>query len=437
MNQFEPKFTLIDTVSNQSVVLEQKQINIYLCGPTVYNDLHLGNTRPLIVFDVLQRVLQAAQYKVQFVQNITDIDDKIIKIAQQQEISEAQLCKQQITAYKSLLKKLNILPIKHLQVTDKIDKMPGYIARLVKKGFAYVSPLGNTYFSVSQLPQYGILANRVVETIEDEATDKRNKLDFVLWKQTTAGVKWNSPWGWGRPGWHVECAFLIDYSFKDQLTIHGGGVDLKFPHHENENAMHMALYDKPLTQHWMHIGHLMFENQKMSKSLQNFLLAVDFLTIHDFRILRWLFYQKHYYHPLDLSQSLIEQACSDIKRIQKAVNVCRTWFVYSEQSAIPAPKQFEPVFKALLNNLNFANAITHIWKLVKQINHDVSKQNLSGLKEHLSHLEWALNILGIGFKSIHTKLNVQLIKKWASLRKNGQLDKADEVRQKLIKKGLL
>ncbi len=427
---------IVDSVSQKPTTLVQKTINIYLCGPTVYNDLHLGNTRPLIVFDVLNRVLKKAKYTVNFVQNITDIDDKIIKIAQQQEVSESVVTKQQITAYKSLLKKLNILPIKHIQITEKIDKIPDYIDQLVNQNHAYVSTQNNVYFAVNSLKQYGYLTNRMAH-LEETDTDKKNKLDFVLWKITTAGIKWNSKWGLGRPGWHVECAFLIDYCFKNELTIHGGGVDLKFPHHENENALHMALYNQPITKHWMHIGHLMIENQKMSKSLQNFLLAVDFLNFHDFRVLRWIFYQKHYLHPIDLNQSLIEKANNDIQRIAKTLNVARTWLVYSEQSELISPKQYDPVFSALLDNLNFANAVAAIWKLIKKINTSIKTKDFSVLREQLSFLEWSIDLLGISFKSIHTKLNVRLIKEWSILHKQKAMDKADQIRKKLIKKMLL
>lgn len=259
-------------------------LKIYVCGPTVYNNVHIGNIRPVVTFDLMLKVARFLKIEFQFVHNITDIDDKIIMAAQKKKVSEKEISNKYGKDYLEVLNKLNIDTISKIEyVTENLQIIIDYIQKLIAEKKAYIDQDGNVWFDVhSEIQNYGSISNRKVEEMvfeeDGEFKYKKNPSDFALWKITKEGIKFNSPWGQGRPGWHTECVALIDKNFGESIDIHGGGVDLTFPHHENENIQFFALHHKPLTHKWHWVGQLSWNGEKMSKSLGNVILANEFLT---------------------------------------------------------------------------------------------------------------------------------------------------------------
>ncbi|WP_033160017.1 cysteine--tRNA ligase [Mycoplasmoides alvi] len=433
---------IFDNYLEKYYELKDKFISLYVCGPTVYNNVHLGNIRPLITFDVLVKYLQFKKIKINYVHNITDIDDKIINQAKIENIPELVLSANYTNAYLELINKLNVTSMENPRVSENIDGIINYISKLISKNAAYVIN-GNVYFDISIVPHYGSLSKMKLEELSigeriDVNPDKKNPLDFVLWKKTSIGKVWESPWGKGRPGWHTECSYLINTHFNGKsINIHGGGIDLRFPHHENENAQHYALYDENIAKVWMHIGHLTIGNEKMSKSTNNFIYVKHLLENYSYSVIRWIFYQTHYRSPLNFNNSLLQSAIKDIDKIFLTLNKSKTLLILANKSL---PTNLTPNYEfslAIENDLNFANATKAIWSLVSNINAAQNNKDYNKLITLCEELLWCLSIYAIKVPNIHTKSNIELIKEWNLKIKNKEFEIADKLRSKLILKKLI
>ena len=431
---------LYNSLSKKIEYIDDKIINIYNCGPTVYNDIHIGNSRPVIVFDVLYRYLVSQNIEVNYLHNLTDIDDKIIAAAKNKNQSELQLSSYFSKEYEDIRKKLNIKDMIIEKVSDNIDGIIDYIDRLVKTNGAYVVN-GNVYFDTKKNSEYGKLSHRSiddqnkVERIE-ENSEKKNPTDFVLWKNTNEGIKWETPWSLGRPGWHTECSYLIEKYFKTSLTIHGGGIDLKFPHHENENAQHECLYNEDIAKIWMHIGHINIDNQKMSKSLNNFILIKDILKEYSYQEIRWFIYKTNYRNPLNFNQNIMNETRIEIEKIQKIINTSKTDLIYNKSLS----SQFilsENFIKEMDNDLNISNGITEIYDLIKKLKNEIRNKNYSEVNNFLNMIISNLSILGIEFENIHTDEVIIIINKYYSEYENKNFSLSDNLRKILIEKKIL
>lgn len=350
------------------VTQKEGVFTMYYCGPTVYNYVHLGNMRPVIVFDVFQRMLQEIGYDLKVVSNYTDIDDKIIKEALKEKKSEKELTDFYIKAYEDCLNQLNLLPLyAHPRVSEWMEKIGMFIKALVDKGYAYQVD-GDVYFRTGKIKDYGSLSKTVLEKNNagsriEVNSNKEAPGDFALWKVTDdEGIKFDSPFGKGRPGWHTECVVMIKSVFKQPMVdVHGGGFDLKFPHHENERAQSLAYDGTPLAKYWMHVGFLTAKGgDKMSKSLGNVILAKDFLSKHSGNAMRLFFYQSHYRAPIAFSQEAVDKALSDEKKYSSTYQKLS----YRLERYYPSFKQevdsktVDQFLTFLTEDLNIANAIT-------------------------------------------------------------------------------
>ncbi|ATZ19076.1 cysteinyl-tRNA synthetase [Williamsoniiplasma somnilux] len=434
---------LYNSLTRTAELLEKSVLNIYSCGPTVYNYIHIGNARPSILMDVLIRFLETQNIEINFLQNITDIDDKIINKAIEQNQSEEIVSKQFTEAYLNDLKSLNVkLPNKITPISEKMPEMIAFIQALIDQGDAYVSG-GNVYFNINkQKANYGQLSGRKIEElISGERVEidlnKKNPLDFTLWKNTDIGKKWNSPFGEGRPGWHTECAVLIEDYFKGKtIDIHAGGIDLKFPHHENERIQYIAKNKIELANLWMHNGHLTMSGEKMSKSLGNVILVKEFVSQYNPNLLRWIFLTTNYKQPLNISDDLIEQALKFFEKLNNlrkkvikeiALNNFNLKKINSKDSLY-----VQDFFKFMNDDLNTPKVLSLIEALIKNINNKVDANDVVDLL-------FILNTLGFGnvFNLDISKEEIAQIKKWKDLLDANDFVEADKLRDKLKTKGLI
>ena len=362
--------------------LDQK-INIYVCGPTVYSDLHIGNYRALIMFDVLIRLLKFKQHQVNYIVNITDIDDKIIAAALEQNVPETTITDKYANLFVQQFSQLNLQPANHFpRVTNYIPQIKKFIDQLITKKQAYISH-GNIYFDTSAYTSYGQHSNRKLDqniAQNNKGSEKKNSNDFALWKNTTSGVKWPSKHGEGRPGWHTECAVLAhEFSTKMPLDIHGGGVDLIFPHHENEIAQYQACNQQQFSKMWMYVGHVSLADVKMSKSLKNTILLKDFLIQWSANNLRYIYLNTSYLKPLDVQEDLFYQTSKLLNKYQRCFNLMNS--LYPEIFNLGKTKSLSNIYqenknnqslnlflKYLHDNLNTANCLTMIHQIYKNLN---------------------------------------------------------------------
>jgi cysteinyl-tRNA synthetase len=358
--------------------LEPNKASIYCCGPTVYSHPHIGNFRPVISFDILRRLLIHAGYKVTFVSNYTDVDDKIINRAQELGISEQELTTSVIKEYRDLVTAIGSMqPDITPKPTVYMPQIISYVDDLVKNGSAYAVD-GDVYLRVRNIPQYGELSNNSIEALESGARidvndKKEDPLDFALWKKTTTGIKWASPWGEGRPGWHTECCVMINSIFADQhgyIDIHCGGFDLKFPHHENEIAQAKAHNGNKLARYWMHNGFINVNNEKMSKSLGNVILMSDVVKQYGGLPFRLMVLASHYRAPASFSEDTILEAKKKFVQLQetiKKVAISLQLASYSLDSFKVEPDN-GPVFDSLADDLNTPNALAELYNENKVLN---------------------------------------------------------------------
>ncbi len=386
------------------VPLKPNEVSIYVCGPTVYGDPHIGNLRPVVVFDVLRRFFLFLKYKVTFVSNYTDVDDKIINRAISEQKSEDEIAGRYIKAFNDVISHVNALtPDIAPRVTEHISDIILYIEELVDKGSAYVVD-GDVYFRVSSISNYGELSNVDIDDLIsgariEENSKKESPLDFVLWKKTIVGINWNSRWSNGRPGWHTECCVMINSLFPNgKIDIHGGGFDLKFPHHENEIAQSKAHNGNLIANYWMHNGFINFGEDKMSKSLGNVVLAKDIIEKFGGNLIRLVLLGTYYRSPLTFSFEAMETAKIELEKIE---NAYRQLAVALQLKNIPLfdgqNPEIEPFLKCLADDLNTPNAITEVFAIIKKANAALRQKDVdySMLRQLLSNIGAMLEILGL------------------------------------------
>ncbi len=443
---------LFNTLTNKKEEfkpIREGEVSIYVCGPTVYNYVHIGNTRPMIVFDVLRRTFEYLGYKVIFVSNFTDVDDKIIKAAKQEGISEKELTDKYIKAYEDVRRDLNLLfPTYAPRVTNTMDAIINFIDDLVKKGYAYEVE-GDVYFRVSKINEYGQLSGIRIEDLVagaservDENDKKEESTDFALWKKTDEGIQFDSPWSKGRPGWHTECVVMINNIFEDgKIDIHGGGQDLKFPHHENEIAQSMACHHHPIAHTWMHNQMINIDNQKMSKSLGNVIWAKDLISELGCNVYKWFMLSSHYRNPLNLTDEVLN---SVKKEVAKVDNVIKAASLYLQVNGVEGreyhEKTIDTMVGALEDDLNTSLALTQILNQVKNLNQLIrikEKDNESILKSYNTLLKM-VKIVGFVYEPRQLSLDeLELYQKWMMAKEMKDFSEADKLRDELISKGII
>jgi cysteinyl-tRNA synthetase len=440
------------------IPLSKGQVKMYSCGPTVYDYFHIGNARPFIVFDTLRRYLEYLGYQVTFVQNFTDIDDKMIARANQEGITVKELADRYIAEYFTDAKGLGIEQATvHPRATEHIDAIISVIKTLEEKGFAY-NVDGNVYFSTKKFKEYGKLSGQPLEDLEagariDVSEQKKDAVDFALWKAQKPGEPaWESPWGMGRPGWHIECSAMVNKYLGDTIDIHSGGQDLIFPHHENEIAQSEAATGKPFARYWMHNGYININNQKMSKSLGNFFTVRDIAKQYDYEIIRFFMLSAHYRNPINFSDELMEQAKSAVERVYTCLEMLE--FLHGKAGERPMTEKEQDLdakidecraefIAAMDDDLNTAGAIGEIFHLVKIANTDLS-QDGDNARELVGRIIGMIHelgdVLGLFYKERETALDEEiegLIAQRQQARKDKNWALADEIRDRLKDMGIV
>ena len=427
--------------------IHEGHVDMYVCGPTVYNYAHIGNARPMIVFDVLKRLFEAEGYSVTYVSNFTDVDDKIIKKAAEENTTEAVIAQRYIDAYQEVRTLLNTeLPDITPRVTETMDKIIEFIDKLVKTGHAYEAN-GDVYFSVESVPTYGEISHQHLDQLEAGARietndQKKNPYDFALWKKTDMGIKWNSPWGEGRPGWHTECVVMINDNIGDCIDIHGGGMDLKFPHHENEAAQQEAMHGNTLANYWVHNAMVNIDGQKMSKSLGNTMWAKDVVLSLGTNLTRWLVSSVHYRKELNFSDETIETARKELDKVltplkQAYIKAALANYVMGDDYDKESYRAF---LDCLDDDMNTPNAYAVIFETVKKLNHTLRQREIDFAQVTLyrNAVEKMLNVLGIVVdKPVIGETEKELFAKWNQAKADKDFDSADKYRNELVEKGLL
>ncbi|MDR0985412.1 MAG: cysteine--tRNA ligase [Mycoplasmataceae bacterium] len=430
---------IYDSLTNKTFDLINKKLSIYNCGPTVYNDVHIGNIRPLITFDVLVRFLKNQKFDITYIHNITDIDDKIINKAKEEKKTEMEISSFYTNHYLEIVKQLNALPMLMPKVSENINGIIEYINKLVQNNGAYVTNEGNVYFDVNKVSNYGTLShqniNQLIEGSRKElASDKKFPLDFALWKKTETGLNWKSPWSIGRPGWHTECAYFISKLVGDHVTIHGGGIDLKFPHHENENAQNNAIFHRNIADLWMHVGHINVNNEKMAKSLGNFVLVKDLLIKYTPNDLRWFMYQTKYENPLNYSEDLINQSSNDLLKLFQQLNQGYVQMILNDVAPLNNKNNIDEKFvQSLDDDLNFPEAVAVLWKQAKGLTHLYRSKKWNEFQNEADVIKKELNIFGIVYKSPLEDSNIHsLVIEYKKALNEKNYIVSDKYRQQLI-----
>ena len=442
-------FNTYTNTKEELKLINKKEVSIYYCGPTVYNYVHLGNFRPPIVFDILNRTLKELGYNPKIVSNYTDIDDKIIEQAKKENKSEKELSEFYIKSYEECLNKLNILKIyAHPKASEYINNMVDAIDKMLKDGFAYKIDK-DIYFRESKIKNYGQLSNQNLDDLNagsriDVSSNKENPFDFVLWKYTIDdGIKFDTKIGLGRPGWHTECVVMVNNVFKAKtIDIHGGGFDLKFPHHENELAQSFALNNVPLANYWMHVGFLLSNGEKMSKSLNNSTLAVDVLKSHTPNGIRLFFASTHYRCPINNSEDILSSFDKITTRYYQAVK--KATYLIQINSKVKTDKLVEEDYQKALDylcdDLNTSNVVTLLDKELKEINQLVSQKEkdfnkLATLVNTFNKLSY---LLGLKYEiSPLSKEDIKTYNDYLKAYESKDYSTSDKLRSKLIEKGIL
>jgi cysteinyl-tRNA synthetase len=435
------------------------KVSMYVCGPTVYNFIHIGNARPMIVFDTVRRYFMYKGYEVNYVSNFTDVDDKIIKAAIEEGVDSEEISTRYIAECRKDMADMNILPAtRNPQATQEIEGMINMIQILIDKGYAYPVSDGTVYYRTRKFDGYGKLSHKNIEDLEGGHRDikvtgdlKEDPLDFVLWKPKKEGEpSWPSPWCDGRPGWHIECSVMSKRYLGDTIDIHAGGEDLIFPHHENEIAQSEAANGVPFAHYWMHNAFLNINNKKMSKSLGNFFTVREISEKYDLQVLRFFMLTAHYRNPLNFSAELMESAKAGLDRILTGAERLKdliekadeTDLSSAEMAGLQESEKFTTQFeKAMDDDFNTADAITAIFDFVKFLNTNTdensSKAYLTGLHDSL----WRLaDVLGLILDREEENLDdeiEELIQERQDARKNKDFAKADEIRDKLLSMGIV
>ena len=439
--------------------LEEGKVKMYVCGPTVYNLIHIGNARPMIVFDTVRRYLEYKGYDVNYVSNFTDVDDKIIKKALEEGVTAKEISERYIEECKKDMAGMNIKPATtHPLATKEIDGMISMIQTLVDKGYAYEKN-GTVYYRTRKFEGYGKLSKKNIDDLEaghrDDAhklkDEKEDPLDFVLWKPKKDGEPyWESPWSEGRPGWHIECSVMAKKYLADEIDIHAGGEDLIFPHHENEIAQSEAANGVPFAKYWMHNAFLNIDNKKMSKSLGNFFTVRDIAKEYDLQVLRFFMLSAHYRNPINFSHDLMESAKNSLERIVTSVTnlthlektASDAAMTEEEKNILESTKDIYKKFEdAMDDDFNTADAISAVFELVKLANSNSSEDNtkayITAMKESIIKLT---DILGLNVVKEEELLDEDieaLINERQQARKDRNFARADEIRDELTAKGIV
>ena len=426
--------------------ITEGEVKMYVCGPTVYDNVHIGNVRPVVVFDTLRRTFEELGYKVKYVSNYTDVDDKIIRRSKELGISEKELTDKMIAAYNDIRHKLNAADLyKTPRVTETMDEIISFIDGLVDKGAAYEKD-GDVYFRTSSVADYGSLSNQNLDDLQvgariEENDLKESPLDFALWKKTEDGIKWPTRYSIGRPGWHTECVVMINKELGSLIDIHGGGKDLKFPHHENERAQSMAINESELANYWVHSGMIDINGVKMSKSLGNFITAKDILSKVDPMVLRWFLLDTQYRDDVNVSDEIIESSKAELTKI---ITAYKQACVKLEVNDIKVDGVDEDAYKrfmdAMADDLNTPNAYAVIFEIVKNINQlvRVKEINFEALGKEVNTLVRCMNVLGIVLPDMTmSDDDKKMYQEWMDAKSVKDFKKADELRAQLSQKGIL
>ena len=453
-------FNTLTRRKEEFVPLEEGKVKMYVCGPTVYNLIHIGNARPMIIFDTVRRYMEYKGYEVNYVSNFTDVDDKIIKKAIEEGVSAEEISTRYIKECKKDMADMNVKPATTApQATQEIQGMIDMIQTLIDKGYAYPAADGTVYFRVKKFKDYGKLSHKNLDDLQSGfrslkvsgEDQKEDPLDFVLWKPKKEGEpSWPSPWCDGRPGWHIECSVMSKKYLGEEIDIHAGGEDLIFPHHENEIAQSECCNGKIFARYWMHNGFLNIDNRKMSKSLGNFRTVRQIGEQYDLQVLRFFMLNAHYRSPLNFSADLMEAAKNSLERILEAAgklsdrrdNGAAENITEEELALLKEAEGFVTKFEAAMDDdFNTADALAAIFELVKFANTNVdensSKEFAGGLYEELFKLSDVLGLKIEKKEEILDKEIENLIQERQAARKAKDFKRADEIRDELLKKGII
>ena len=417
------------------------EISMYVCGPTVYNYIHIGNARPVVFFDVVKRYFKYLGYKVTYVSNITDVDDKIIDEAQKLGLDEKVLTQTFTEAFiKDTLGLGSDLPDVMPKATNYIADMIFYINDLIEKGYAYHSG-DSVYFRVQKIGNYGALSKQVLENLNvgsriDVDSQKETPFDFTLWKQTNHGIAFESPWGKGRPGWHTECAVMNHSIFNHKIDIHGGGSDLKFPHHENEMAQSCAHDNHELASTWMHVGRLDFGNEKMSKSIGNIILVKDLLENYEYQSYRLLLLSHHYRQPINYSDDLMKQFDNEWQRIKRAMKQAFVDISINRYRTIEINLDALEKFRSAMDDdFNISNVMTVVYDQLKAMNRS---KEVNEIARYYHTITLILSVLGIKLDLLPlSDEQIERYQAWQQARAEKRYSDADRIRMELVDLGLL
>jgi len=449
-------FNTMSRRKEEFVPIEEGKVRMYVCGPTVYNLIHIGNARPMIFFDTVRRYFEYKNYEVNFVSNFTDVDDKIIKAANAEGVDSSVISERYIAECKKDMAGMNIMPATvHPKATEEIDGMIAMVSALIEKGFAY-EVNGTVYYRVRKFTSYGKLSGKNLDDLQSGnrsllvtgEEEKEDPMDFVLWKPKKEGEpSWPSPWGDGRPGWHIECSVMSQKYLGETIDIHGGGEDLVFPHHENEIAQSEAASGKEFTHYWMHNAFLNIDNRKMSKSLGNFFTVRDISEKYDLQVLRFFMLSAHYRSPLNFSADLMQSAKSGLERIVTCAGALSDYLKNAPAGAAnedeaKAIDSFRTKFEAAMDDdFNTADAISVVFELVKSANTGITEGMNKGRTELYSELLLKLcEILGINTEIKEQSLDEEveaLIAERQQARADKNYARADEIRNQLTQMGII
>ena len=447
-------FNTLTRTKEELKTVEEGKVKIYACGPTVYNFIHIGNARPLCVFDVLRRFLEYIGYDVRFVQNFTDIDDKIIKRANEENLTYKQVSEKYIEEYWKDVKGMNVREATvHPKATENIDEIIDIVSTLIDKGYAYAVD-GDVYFSPSKFNEYGKLSHQPLEDLEAGARImvgevKKEPMDFALWKSAKPGEPyWESPWGHGRPGWHIECSAMVRSFLGNTIDIHCGGQDLIFPHHENEIAQSECCNGVPFANYWMHNGYINVDNVKMSKSLGNFFTVRDVAEKYGYDPIRFLMISSHYRSPINYSTDIIDQCKASLARLY----TCRDSLDFALENAAEGEaandilemfdKRRQQFIEAMSDDLNTADAIAALFELVRDINSNViaANANKGTVEAAIKAFDELADVLGLVYNREKEDLDSEieaLIEQRTQARKDRNWAEADRIRDELKAKGIV
>ncbi len=453
-------FNTMSRMKEEFKPIEEGKIRMYVCGPTVYNFIHIGNARPMIVFDTFRRYMEYQGYKVTYVSNYTDVDDKIIKESIEEGVSCGEITKKYIAEVEKDMDAMNIEPASaHPKATEEIQGMIDLIKTLIEGGNAYVAADGTVYFDTTSFRGYGKLSHKNIDELQSGFRDlkvsgeegKRTSTDFVLWKPKKDGEPyWESPWCEGRPGWHTECCVMAPKYCGGRLDIHAGGEDLIFPHHENEIAQYESAHHETFSNYWMHNGFININNQKMSKSLGNFFTVRDITAQYDPMVLRFYMLSAHYRNPLNFSKELMDAAKTSLDRIYTALDRLRELSAKAQGDAMTekelqdqkAVDQLQETFNSKMDDdLNTADAITAIFELVRVANITATEESTKAYVDYvLAKLELLMGVLGIRTELKKDDLDSEvekLIEERQAARKAKDFARADEIRDQLLAMGIV